>query len=113
MLAPPISDWPGGALRLQMIDPYASETSNGWKVSITLEELALPCTVHPPALSGDEQKAPRYLKINPNGRIPVVVDRDSDDFAVFEAGAIMACLMEKPGGLMPRDARADPSSSSG
>ena len=57
-----------------MIDLYTAETPNGWKISITLEELGLPYTVHALALSKNEQKAPWYLKINPNGRIPAIVD---------------------------------------
>jgi glutathione S-transferase len=75
-----------------MIDLYTAETPNGWKASITLEELELPYTVHALALSKDEQKAPWYLRINPNGRIPAIVDRDNDDFAVFESGAILIYL---------------------
>jgi glutathione S-transferase len=88
-----------------MIDLYTAETPNGWKISITLEELALPYTVHALALSKNEQKASWYLKINPNGRIPAIVDRDADDFAVFESGAIMIYLAEKAGRLLPRDAK--------
>jgi glutathione S-transferase len=91
--------------RPKMIDLYTSETPNGWKVSITLEELGLPYTVHPIALSKHEQKRPEYLKINPNGRIPTIIDRDAGDFAVFESGAIMIYLAEKAGALMPRDAK--------
>jgi glutathione S-transferase len=79
--------------------------TNGWKISITLEELALPYTVHALALSKNEQKASWYLKINPNGRIPAIVDRDADDFAVFESGAIMIYLAEKAGQSLPRDAK--------
>ena len=88
-----------------MIDLYTAETPNGWKISITLEELALPYTVHALKLSKNEQKAPWYLKINPNGRIPAIVDRDNGDFAVFESGAIMIYLAEKTGRLMPQDAQ--------
>lgn len=88
-----------------MIDLYTAETPNGWKASITLEELELPYAVHALALSKNEQKQPWYLKINPNGRIPAIVDRDNDDFAVFESGAIMIYLAEKTARLMPRDVK--------
>jgi len=88
-----------------MIELYTAETPNGWKISITLEELALPYTVHALALSKNEQKAPWYLKINPNGRIPAIVDRDNGDFAVFESGAIMIYLAEKTGRLLPKDVK--------
>jgi GSH-dependent disulfide-bond oxidoreductase len=88
-----------------MIDLYTSETPNGWKISITLEELGMPYTVHALALSKNEQKAPNYLKINPNGRIPTIVDRANGDFAVFESGAIMIYLAEKCGKLLPLDVK--------
>jgi GSH-dependent disulfide-bond oxidoreductase len=88
-----------------MIDLFTSETPNGWKISITLEELELPYTVHALALSKNEQKEPAYLKINPNGRIPAIVDRDNGDFAVFESGAIMIYLAEKTGRLLPQDVK--------
>ena len=88
-----------------MIDLYTAETPNGWKISITLEELNLPYTVHALKLSKNEQKAPWYLKINPNGRIPAIVDRDNGDFAVFESGAIMIYLAEKTGRLMASDVK--------
>jgi glutathione S-transferase len=88
-----------------MIDLYTAETPNGWKISITLEELGLPYTVHALKLSQNEQKAPWYLKINPNGRIPANVERDNAEFAVFESGAIMIYLAEKTGRLMPQDAK--------
>jgi glutathione S-transferase len=65
----------------------------------------LPYTVHALKLSKNEQKAPWYLKINPNGRIPAIVDRENDDFAVFESGAIMIYLAEKTGRLMPQDVK--------
>ncbi|WP_439639140.1 glutathione S-transferase family protein [Nevskia sp.] len=86
-----------------MIDLYTSATPNGWKASITLEELAVPYTVHPIALMKGEQKQPDFLKINPNGRIPAIVDRDEGDFAVFESGALMIYLAEKYGRLLPTD----------
>lgn len=88
-----------------MIDLYTSATPNGWKASITLEELGVPYKVHPISLSKQEQKEPAYLELNPNGRIPTIVDRDNDDFAVFESGAIMIYLAEKFGKLMPSDVK--------
>ncbi len=88
-----------------MIDLYTAATPNGWKASIALEELALPYTVHPVDLRGLEQKEPWFLELNPNGRIPVIVDRDAADFAVFESGAILIYLAEKAGELLPTDVR--------
>jgi len=86
-----------------MIDLYAASTPNGHKASVTLEELELPYTVHSVNLSENEQKEEWYLKLNPNGRIPTIVDRDEDNFAVFESGAIMIYLAEKAGRLLPSD----------
>jgi len=83
-----------------MLDLYTAATPNGFKVSIALEELALPYTVHPLDLMANEQKRPEFLAINPNGRIPAIVD---NDFAVFESGAILIYLAEKTGKLMPTD----------
>jgi glutathione S-transferase len=88
-----------------MIDLYTSATPNGWKISIALEELGMPYTVHPISLSKNEQKAESYLKINPNGRIPTIVDRDNGDFPVFESGAILIYLAERAGRLMPSDVK--------
>ena len=85
-----------------MIELYTSPTPNGWKASIALEELELPYTVRAIALQKLEQKEAWYLKINPNGRIPTIVDRDNGDFAVFESGAILMYLAEKTGRLMPQ-----------
>lgn len=86
-----------------MIDLYTSPTPNGWKASCTLEELELPYEVHPIDLGKNVQKEEWFLKISPNGRIPAIVDRDADDFAVFESGALMIYLAEKTGRLLPTD----------
>lgn len=86
-----------------MIELYTASTPNGHKVSIALEELGLPYTVRAIALDKNEQKEPWYLELNPNGRIPTIVDKDDDDFVVFESGAILIYLAEKTGKLMPTD----------
>jgi glutathione S-transferase len=86
-----------------MIDLYTWGTPNGVKVSVALEELGLPYTVHAVDIGKNEQKRPEFLRINPNGRIPAIVDRDAGDFAVFESGAILLYLAEKTGKLMPAD----------
>ena len=88
-----------------MIDLYTASTPNGWKASIALEELALPYEVHRIDLQAGEQKQPSFLAINPNGRIPAIVDRDAGDFAVFESGAILIYLAEKTGALLPSDVK--------
>lgn len=88
-----------------MIDLYTAATPNGHKISVALEELALPYTLHALELSRQPQKQPWFLAINPNGRIPAIVDRANDDFAVFESGAILVYLAEKTGQLMPQDAK--------
>ncbi|MEY2859941.1 MAG: hypothetical protein RL392_399 [Pseudomonadota bacterium] len=92
-----------------MIDLYTAATPNGHKVSIALEELALPYTLQVLDLSKGEQKLPAFLAINPNGRIPAIVDRaetpDEEDFAVFESGACLIYLAEKTGRLMPTDVK--------
>ena len=84
-----------------MINLYTASTPNGWKASIMLEELGLTYSVHPVNLGAGEQKSAEYLALNPNGRIPVIVDRSENDFAVFESGAILIYLAEKTGQLMP------------
>ena len=86
-----------------MIDLYTWTTPNGWKASVALEELGLPYEVHKVKLGKGEQKAPAYVVLNPNAKIPTIVDRDADNFAVFESGAILIYLAEKTGRLMPAD----------
>lgn len=86
-----------------MIDLYTAGTPNGHKASIALEELGLPYELKLLDLAKNEQKSPEFLAINPNGRIPAIVDHDEDDFAVFESGAILIYLAEKTGRLMPTD----------
>ncbi len=88
-----------------MIDLYTAATPNGWKASIALEELGLPYQVKALQLDKLEQKEAPFLRINPNGRIPAIVDREADDLAVFESGAILVYLAEKTGKLLPTDAR--------
>jgi glutathione S-transferase len=89
-----------------MIDLYTWTTPNGRKVSIALEEMGLEYAVHPIALKTGAQRSPAFLAINPNGRIPAIVDRDEDDFAVFESGAILIYLAEKSGRFLPSETKA-------
>jgi glutathione S-transferase/GST-like protein len=88
-----------------MITLYSAATPNGYKASIILEELALPYELRVVDLGGQEQKQDWFLSLNPNGRIPVIVDREADDFVVFESGAILLYLAEKTGRLLPKDAK--------
>ena len=89
-----------------MIKLYTAPTPNGWKASITLEELEIPYETTFVNLMEGDQKKPDFLAINPNGRIPAIVDTDEEDFAVFESGAIMIYLAEKAGRLLPTETRA-------
>lgn len=91
-----------------MIDLYTWGTPNGRKVSILLEELGLPYTVHSINIGKDEQFAPDFLAISPNNKIPAIVDDDTG-VKQFESGAIMVYLAEKTGKFLPTDmaARAD------
>lgn len=86
-----------------MIDLYTAATPNGWKASIALEEMGVEYRVNKISLDKNEQKSPAFLAINPNGRIPAMIDRDADDLVVFESGAILLYLAEKTGQLMPSD----------
>ena len=88
-----------------MIDLYTAPTPNGYKASCTLEELGLDYSVKVVDIRSGDQHKPEFRSLNPNGRIPVIVDRANDDFAVFESGAIMIYLAEQAGRLLPTDAR--------
>jgi len=88
-----------------MIELFTAATPNGWKASITLEELALPYKVRRIDFEKREQKEPWYLLLNPNGRIPTIVDHDNGGFAVFESGALMIYLAEKARRLLPSDVK--------
>ena len=87
-----------------MIDLYTWTTPNGRKISIMLEETGLSYTVHPVDLVKDEQFAPEFLAINPNNKIPAIVDHEGVDgrHVVFESGAILVYLAEKTGDFLPR-----------
>jgi glutathione S-transferase len=89
-----------------MITLYTAPTPNGHKASITLEELGVSYRVVGIDLGKGVQKEPWFLAINPNGRIPALVDHEAGDFPVFESGAIMLYLAEKNGSgrLLPKDA---------
>jgi len=71
-----------------------------------LEELGIDYTMHPISLIKGEQKTPAFLAMNPNGRIPVIVDRGNDDLTIFESGAIMIYLADTTGKLLPADGPA-------
>ena len=89
-----------------MIELYTAATPNGWKASIALEEMGLDYRVMHLNLGLLEQKQESYLKLNPNGRIPTIVDKDNGDFAVFESGAILVYLAEKTGLFLPAERNA-------
>jgi glutathione S-transferase len=88
-----------------MIDLYFAPTPNGLKITIALEELGLPYKVHRLDLAKGEQKQPEYLAINPNGKIPAIVDSDGPT-TVFESGAILIYLGDKTGRLLPATGQA-------
>lgn len=88
-----------------MIDLYTWTTPNGRKVSILLEELDLPYTAHAIDITKDEQFAPAFLALSPNGKIPAIVDHDNA-LALFESGAIMIYLADKAGRLLPTEPSA-------
>jgi GST-like protein len=94
-----------------MLEVYTAQTPNGIKVPIALEELGLPYRIVPVDLLAGAQRAPAFLALNPNGRIPVLVDREAPGgpLCLAESGAILLHLAETAGQLMPagRHARAE------
>ena len=93
-----------------MIDLYTWSTPNGRKASIMLEECGLPYTVHPINIGKNvDQFTPQFVKINPNSKIPAIVDSDGPGggpITIFESGAILIYLAEKTGRFMPKEPRA-------
>jgi GST-like protein len=90
-----------------MIDLYTWTTPNGRKISIMLEETGLPYKVIPVDLSKEEQLKPEFIKLNPNSKIPAIVDNDVEGgpLSIFESGAILIHLGEKTGKFLPKDVR--------
>jgi len=108
---PKLSDFPIAARwpakypdRLQL---YSFPTPNGVKISIALEETGLPYEPHPINILKNENQTPEFLALNPNGKIPAIVDPDGpggEPLALFESGAILIYLADKTGKLLPKDA---------
>ncbi len=97
--------WP--AQHPELLQLYSLPTPNGVKVSIMLEEIGLPYEVHLVDFGKDDQKTPEFLSLNPNGKIPAILDPDGPGgkpLPLFESGAILQYLAEKTGKLMPTDA---------
>lgn len=88
-----------------IIDLYTFPTPNGYKPAIALEELAIPYAIHKVDIRNDEQFKSEYVALNPNGKIPTIVDRETE-IAVFESGAILLYLAEKAGQLLPTEPEA-------
>ena len=84
-----------------MIDFYTADTPNGKKISIMLEEVSASYKVHDLDLSALEHKEPWFLEINPNGKIPAIIDNENEGAVVFESGAILVYLAEKFGNFLP------------
>jgi GST-like protein len=90
---------------MRLIDLYTWSTPNGRKVSIMLEETGLPYRVHPIDIGRGDQFSPEFLAINPNNRIPAIVDQDGPEgkpFPLFESGAILLYLAWKTGRFLPQ-----------
>ncbi|MEO1123047.1 MAG: glutathione S-transferase N-terminal domain-containing protein [Cyanobacteria bacterium J06639_16] len=88
-----------------MIDLFTYTTPNGRKPTILLEETGLPYTVYPVNIGKGEQFSPEFIAINPNSKIPAIVDRETDT-TVFESGAILIYLAEKAGKFLPTDGKS-------
>jgi GST-like protein len=96
--------WP--AAHPERLQLYSWPTPNGVKVSIMLEEIGLPYEPHAVDISADESWTPEFLSLNPNGKIPAIIDPDGPGrrpFGLFESGAILIYLAEKAGKLMPAE----------
>ena len=94
-----------------MIDLYAAGTSNGLRARIALEECGLPYTLHPIDLAKGQQRSAKFLAMNPNGQIPVIVDHDGPGgkaVTLSQSTAILLYCAEKSGKFMPKDAAARP-----
>ena len=92
-----------------MIELYTAGTPNGRKISIMLEEIGLAYNVHPIDIRKDQQFTPEFIAINPNSKIPAIIDTDGPGgkrLAIFESGAILIYLAEKTGKLLPKDPAA-------
>jgi len=99
--------WP--AHHPDRIQLYSLPTPNGVKVAIMLEETALPYEPHLVSFESQDQKTPEFLSLNPNGKIPAILDPNGpggEPLALFESGAILIYLADKSGQFMPRDAAA-------
>jgi GST-like protein len=97
--------WP--AEHPDILQLYSTPTPNGVKVSIMLEEIGLPYEVHSINIGKNETWIPEYLALNPNGKIPAIIDPNGPDgkpLALFESGAILIYLADKTGKLQPKDA---------
>lgn len=93
----------------ERIQLYSLPTPNGVKVSIMLEETALPYEPHTINIGANETWTPEFLSLNPNGKIPAIIDPDGPDgapFGLFESGAILVYLADKSGRFLPKDAAA-------
>jgi GSH-dependent disulfide-bond oxidoreductase len=100
---------PAAARGGKPIDLYYWPTPNGWKITIMLEECALPYTLVPVDISKGEQFEPAFLTISPNNRMPAIVDHDGPGgrpISIFESGAILQYLGRKTGKFYPREERA-------
>ena len=86
-----------------MIDLYTAPTPNGWKVAMVLEELDLVYNFKYVDLARREQHTQKFLLLNPNGRIPVIVDNEANGLTIFDSNAIVFYLAEKTGTLLPRE----------